>query len=378
MSRKVDVAIIGGGIAGVSLAYFLAPHRSVAVLEREEALGYHSTGRSAAEFSRRFHTPTVGKLAEISYRFLTEPPAGFAEIGLLKPRGNLVIADAENRTRLQEIFAGESATSPDLEMLSVEEALTRAPILNPGYVAAAFFDPECWDMEADSLLQGFAKGARVAGAEILNRAELLSVARQGKQWVLDTGAGEVRADIIVNAAGGWADTVAQVCGVGALGIQPLRRTAITVDAPDGVDVGSLPEISEVRDKFYIKPEAGRLLVSPSDETPVDPYDAQAEEIDVAYAAWYLEQATTVQVRRVAHSWAGLRSFAPDRAPVVGYSGKAESFFWLAGQGGFGIMTSPALGRLAAELMVDGTPSDIFAEHCLESAALSPKRLEGDP
>ncbi len=259
MSRKVDVAIIGGGIAGVSLAYFLAPHRSVAVLEREEALGYHSTGRSAAEFSRRFHTPTVGKLAEISYRFLTEPPAGFADIGLLKPRGNLVIADAMNRTRLQEIFAGESATSPGLEMLSVEEALTRAPILNPGYVAAAFSDPECWDMEADSLLQGFAKGARVAGAEILNRAELLSVARQGKQWVIETGAGEVRADIIVNAAGGWADTVAQVCGVGALGIQPLRRTAITVDAPDGVDVGSLPEISEVRDQFYFKPEAGRVL-----------------------------------------------------------------------------------------------------------------------
>ncbi len=376
MPRKVDVAIVGGGIAGVSLAYFLAPHRSIAVLEREDALGYHSTGRSAAEFSRRFHTPTVGKLAAISYRFLIEPPASFTETELLKRRGNLVIADAERKARLEEVFASESAGSPGLEMLTADDALSRAPILNPGYVAAAFFDPDCWDMEAENLLQGFAKGARAAGVEILNRAEFLSAKREQGRWVLETSAGEVRAGIVVNAAGGWADIVAQICGVGALGIQPLRRTAITVDSPDGIDVGRLPEISEIEDQFYIKPEAGRLLVSPSDETPVDPYDAQAEEIDVAYAAWYLEQATTVQVRRVAHSWAGLRSFAPDRAPVVGHSGSNADFFWLAGQGGFGIMTSPALGRLAAELIVDGAPSDIFAEYGLDWSALSPGRFGG--
>ena len=376
MARKVDVAIVGGGIAGLSLAYFLAPHRSVAILERETALGYHSTGRSAAEFSRRFHSPLVGRLAAISQDFFTRPPSGFADIELLKPRGNLLIAAEEKKERLDEVFVRESAEGPGLERLTLEQALARAPILDPDYVAAALYDPDCWDIEVESVLQGFARGARAAGAEILTTAELISHGREPGGWVLDTGAGEVRAKIVVNAAGGWADTVAALFGLDPLGVKPLRRTAITVDAPKGVDVAALPEISEIDELFYIKPDAGRLLVSPADETPTDPCDAQAEEIDVARAAWYLEQATTVPVRHVAHSWAGLRSFAPDRAPVVGFSGAAEGFFWFAGQGGFGILSSPALGRFAAELIADGAPSPLFAEHGLTRDLLSPKRLEG--
>lgn len=376
MTRKVDVAIIGGGIAGLSLAYFLAPHRSVVVLERETALGYHSTGRSAAEFTHRFHSPLVGRLAAISYDFLTRPPDGFSDIELLKRRGNLLIASAEKKERLEEVFASEDAAGPGLERLTLDRALERAPILNPDYVAACFFDPDCWDIEVESMLQGFARGARAAGAEIVTTAELLSHGREPDGWVLDTAAGEVRAKIVVNAAGGWADTVAGLFGLRPLGIKPLRRTAITVDPPEGVDVAALPEITEIDEQFYIKPDAGRLFVSPADETPTDPCDAQAEEIDVAYAAWYLEQATTVPVRHVAHSWAGLRSFAPDRAPVVGFSGEAEGFFWLAGQGGFGILSSPALGRYASELIAHGAPSPVFSEHGLTREMLSPKRLEG--
>lgn len=376
MTRKVDVAIVGGGIAGISLAYFLSPHRSVAVLERESALGYHSTGRSAAEFTHRFHSPLVGKLAAISYDFLVDPPRGFSDVPLLKRRGNLLIASDEKKERLDEVFARESAAGPGLERLTLDQAMARVPILNPDYVAAAFFDPDCFDIEVESVLQGFARGARAAGAEIITTAELFSHGREPDGWVLDTAAGEVRAKIVVNAAGGWADTVAGLFGLRPLGVRPLRRTAITVDPPDGIDISALPEINEIDEQFYIKPDAGRLLVSPADESPTDPCDAQPEEIDVAYAAWYLEQATTVPVRHVAHSWAGLRSFAPDRVPVVGFSGEAEGFFWLAGQGGFGILSSPALGRYAAELIADGAPSPLFAAHGLFREMLSPMRLEG--
>jgi D-arginine dehydrogenase len=317
VAETVDVAVIGGGIAGISLAYFLSPHRSVTVLERENALGYHSSGRSAAEFAFRFHSAIVGKLAKVSYPFLTNPPAGFTETDLLKRRGNLLIADADKAERLAQVFAEESAAGPGLERLTIKQAIDRAPILNPAYVADAFYDPDCWDIEAENLLQGCAKGARANGTTILNKAEVLAAEREGDVWMLEPTAGEVRAKTVVNAAGAWADRTATLFGLKSLGIVPYRRTAITVDLPAGIDVGALPEICEIDEVFYMKPEAGRLLVSPADATESEPCDAQPEELDIAYAAWYLEQATTVAVSHVAHRWAGLRTFAGDRVPVVG-------------------------------------------------------------
>ncbi|MET0575909.1 MAG: FAD-binding oxidoreductase [Mesorhizobium sp.] len=375
MAEAVDIAIIGGGIAGISLAYFLSPHRSVAVLERETALGYHSSGRSAAEFAFRFHSVLVGKLAKISYPFLTNPPVGFTETQLLKRRGNLVIADAEKAGRLADVFAEEGAATPGLERLTVEQAIERAPILNPDYVADAFYDPDCWDIEAENLLQGCAKGARANGATIRNKAEVLGARREGGIWLLETTAGEMRATTVVNAAGAWADSAAQLFGLKPLGIIPYRRTAITVAMPAGVDVGALPEISEIEEAFYMKPEAGRLLVSPADATESEPCDAQPEELDIAYAAWYLEQATTVAVSHVSHSWAGLRTFARDRAPVVGYSAEGDGFFWLAGQGGFGIQTAPALGRLATDLILGQAVAADFTEHGLAAQLFAPGRFE---
>ena len=375
MAETVDVAVIGGGIAGISLAYFLSPHRSVAVLERETALGYHSSGRSAAEFAFRFHSATVGKLAKVSYPFLTNPPSGFTETELLKRRGNLLIADAEKAERLAQVFAEESAAGPGLERLTVEQAIERAPILNPDYVVDAFYDPDCWDIEAENLLQGCAKGARGNGATILNKAEVLAARREGDVWILETTAGEVRAKTVVDAAGAWADRSAMLFGLKPLGIVPYRRTAITVDLPAGIDVGALPEICEIDEVFYMKPEAGRLLVSPADATESEPCDAQPEELDIAYAAWYLEQATTVAVSHVAHRWAGLRTFASDRVPVVGYSGEKEGFFWLAGQGGFGIQTAPAMGRLAADLVLGNALAADFGEQGLTAAMFAPRRFE---
>ncbi len=249
------------------------------------------------------------------------------------------------------------------------------PILNPDYVVDAFYDPDCWDIEAENLLQGFAKGARANGATVRNGAELRGVRRENDVWVLDTAAGEIRAKTAVNAAGAWADRTAELFGLKPLGIVPYRRTAITVDVPAGIDVGALPEICEIDEVFYMKPEAGRLLVSPADATESEPCDAQPEELDIAYAAWYLEQATTIAISHVAHSWAGLRTFAKDRVPVVGFSGEKEGFFWLAGQGGFGIQTAPALGRLAADLLVGNPVAEDFAKQGLGARIFAPGRFE---
>ena len=368
-----DIAIIGGGIAGLSLAYFLGGKRSVVVLEREDSLGYHSTGRSAAEFVLRYNSDEVCKLAAISRSFFDAPPDSFADIPLLKRRGGIIICEADKVGRLRDRFAQEAVYAP-LRMLSSDETLEMVPFLDPAHVAAAYHDPDFWDIEVESLVQGYVKGARHAGVDILNRAEILKAQDTGGHWQIETPDGGVQAKTVVNAAGGWADTVAQCFGVRPKGVVPHRRTAILVDLPADIEAARLPEVSELDDSFYFKPDAGRLLVSPSDETPCDAADVQPEEIDIAWAAHHLEQATTLTVKRVAKSWAGMRSFAADRLPVLGWSLEHPRFFWLAGQGGYGILSSPALGSLAAALLTEGSAPEGFRQHVLDPAAFSPARF----
>lgn len=369
-----DIAILGGGIAGLSLANFLGASRSVVVLEREESLGYHSTGRSAAEFVLRYNSPDVCKLAAISRDFFDHPSQGFSDVPLLVPRGGLMIANAEKRERFEAHFAAEQTRTDKLTRLTVEEAIARVPILDPAYVAGAYHDPEFWDIEVESLLQGYVKGARRAGVEIRQKAGVIAARDDGRHWVLDTEGETISAQIVVNATGGWADPTAALFGIAPIGIVPHRRTAILVDLPDGVDARTMPEINELDDEFYIKPDAGRLLVSPADETPCEPGDVQPEEIDVAWAAHHLETATTMEVRRIAKSWAGMRSFSPDRLPVIGPAVDNPRFFWLAGQGGYGILSSPALGALAANLLTGGEAPEGFARIGLAPTAFSPLRF----
>ncbi len=369
-----DTAIIGGGIAGLSLAYFLSPHRSVAVLEREDALGYHSTGRSAAEFVLRYNAPEICSLGRIAKSFFDAPPAGFSDIPLLKQRGGVMIANAEKTGRLDEAFRGELPFTPELERLSRQEALDRVPILRPDYVEAAFYDPNFWDIEVESLLQGYTRGARHNGADILEKHEVISAKQENDIWIIETSNEVVQARTVINAAGGWADRTAGLFGIAPLGIVPNRRTAITVDLPEGIDASAMPEINEIDEDFYMKPDAGRLLASPADATPCEPTDVQPEEIDIAWAAHYIEEATTIPVKRIFKSWAGLRSFSPDRLPVIGASSSRPDFFWLAGQGGFGILTSPALGTLAAHLLTEAALPDDFARNGIDRQSFSPDRF----
>ena len=372
-----DIAIIGGGIAGASLAYFLDGRRSVVLLEQEQAFGYHSTGRSAAEFTRRFHSEIAGQLTSASTDFMMSPPDGFAETALLRLRGNLVIADHEKAAQLHSTCAAELAAAPKgaspVQPLTKEEALGKVPFLDPDWLGAAFYDPDCWDVEVETLLQGFMKGARKQDGQTLREARVTAARRDRDHWVLETCAGDIRARTVVNAAGGWAAEIAALFGLPNYGLQPLRRTAISVNTP-GHDLTYLPEVTELEDSFYFKPDAGQLMVSPADETPVTPHDAWPEELDIAFAAHYLAECTTLEISHVAHSWAGLRTFAPDRAPLIGYDSAAEGVFWLAGLGGFGIQTSPAVGQLAAALLTQSPLPCAISGSAFKSEQVSPDRF----
>ena len=372
--QTFDIAIIGGGIAGLSLAYFLSPHRSVVVLEQESALGYHSTGRSAAEFTLRDNAPLVNALARASHAFLTTPPEGFAAVPLLIARGSVLFGTKDKEALVRERFEQAKALGAAVEWLDEAALLARAPILDPTYCAAAYFDPDYWDIEVDALLQAYARHARSHGAQVLEKRQLTSARRVGEKWLIETNDETISAGVLVNAAGGWADTVAALSGIAPMGIVPHRRTAITVDLPDGIDAGRLPEINEIEETFYFKPEGGRLLASPADATPCEPADVQPEELDIAYAAHYIEEATTLSVRRVFSSWAGMRSFSADRLPVIGPAKDEPSFFWLAGQGGYGILTSPALGSLAAALLTGNPVPQPLAREGIGAATFSPARF----
>ncbi|MGD9476903.1 NAD(P)/FAD-dependent oxidoreductase [Shinella sp. G-2] len=372
--QTFDIAIIGGGIAGISLAYFLSAHRSVVVLEREGALGYHSTGRSAAEFTLRDNAPQVNALARASHAFLSTPPEGFADVPLLIARGSILFGAEGKEALVRERYEAAKALGVDVEWLDEAALLARAPILDPTYAAAAYFDPDYWDIEVDALLQAYARHARRNGAQILENRELTSARRVADRWLIETNEETIAAGVLVNAAGGWADTVAEFAGVRPMNIVPHRRTAITVDLPEGVDAARLPEINEIEEIFYFKPEGGRLLASPADATPCAPADVQPEELDIAYAAHYIEEATTLAVRRVFKSWAGMRSFSADRLPVVGPAPDEPSFFWLAGQGGYGILTSPALGSLAAALLTGAAVPDTLAREGIGAETFSPARF----
>ena len=376
--ERVDFLVVGAGIAGASAAYELAAQGRVLVLERESQPGYHSTGRSAALYTQTYGPAPIRALTVASWDFYTNPPAGFAEHDLLTPRGVLIIGRDDEIDRLDAEYEQGRRLTPSIERYDREQVLARAPFLRPDYVAGGVWEPDARDIDVHALHQGYLRGLKTRGGRVETDAEVRALTRQDGLWVAETSAGSFAAPVVVNAAGAWADELAKLAGVATVGLVPKRRTAITFDPvfEDPADKAGLegwPMVSDVAETFYVKPDAGRLLASPADQTPVEPCDVQPEDIDVAITVDRLEQASRFSVRRLAHRWAGLRSFVADKVPVVGFAPDAEGFFWLAGQGGYGIQTAPAMGRVAAGLATGrGLPEDVRALGVTESD-LSPAR-----
>jgi len=369
-----EVLIIGGGIAGAGAAYEIAAFAHVVLLERESVCGYHSTARSAASFSENYGHPLVRRLAMASRAFLENPPAGFCDHPLLTPRGILTIARGDQLDLLATQLHSAQTLTPDVTELTVDEALARVPVLRRDYVAGAYLEPRSMNVDVQGLHQGFLKGAKARGTTIVTDATADRIEYRSDSWHVMTSRGSYSAPILINAAGAWADTVAQGAGVHPLRLVPKRRTAFMIPAPAGVDVRKWPLVDDVGEEFYFKPDAGQLLVSPSDETPVPPGDAAPEDLDVALGVDRLERATTINVQRVARAWAGLRTFASDGVPVAGFDPEAPGFFWLAGQGGYGIKTSPGLSRLCAALLRGREVPEDLSRAGLKAADLSPARL----
>jgi D-arginine dehydrogenase len=370
-----DIVIVGGGIAGASLGYRLAGRgRRVVILEAEDQPGYHSTGRSAALYTTTYGNAIIRALTIVSGRFLLAPPAGFAETPLLSPRQVLWIGREDQAASLAAALAEAKASDDRARACGVDEALALCPVLDAGYLAGAILEPEGYDIDVHALHQGYLRGFRQAGGEVVGAARVERLTRAGAGWEVVAGAQRISCQVVVNAAGAWADELAALAGAKPVGLTPKRRTAITFDPPAADGIGAWPCVLDADEAFYFKPEAGRILASPADETPSPPCDAQPEELDIAITVDRIETATTLQVRKIAAKWAGLRTFAPDKTPVVGMDPDAPGFFWLAGQGGYGIMTSPALGALAADLITEGGFSEAVSGPGVTAAALSPARF----
>jgi D-arginine dehydrogenase len=372
MSGTADFAIIGAGMAGASLAWHLAREASVILLEQESQPGYHSTGRSAAMFTETYGPPAIRALTRASRAFLEHPPEGFATHPLLTPRGALAIAKAEKQAAL-EAFYQAGAAHGAVVRFSAAETLAMVPVIRPEFAEGAIYEPGAMDMDVHALHQGYLRGAAAAGLTLWCDAPLTGLHRDGAHWCLATPKGEIRARTVINAAGAWADSVAGLAGAKPVGLVPKRRTALLFDPPSGLDITSWPLVDEVDQEFYFKPDAGRLFGSPADETPVEPCDVQPEEYDLALAAWRIEEATTLPIRRLAAKWAGLRSFVADGVPVAGFDPDVPGFFWLAGQGGYGIQTADGMARLATSQLLHRPLPEDLKEQGVIAADLRPGR-----
>jgi D-arginine dehydrogenase len=371
--QDFDVVVIGAGMAGASAAAEIARTRRVVLLERESQPGYHSTGRSAALFSETYGNAVVRALSRASREFLYAPPDGFVEHPLVRTRGSLHIARNDQIAALNAFFALPDIAA-NARLVDAKEAKRLCPLLRDGYAVAAILEPDAADVDVHALHQGYLRQFRARGGVLVTDAGVTALQKKSANWVVATTVGEFGAPVVVNAAGAWADEVAILAGLGPLGITPNRRTALLIDAPHGIDVDALPNTIDIEEKFYFKPDAGKLFLSPADETPSLPCDAQPDEMDVAIAIDRVQQAADIDVRHVRRKWAGLRSFAPDRSPVIGYDERTTGFFWLAGQGGYGIQTAPAASLLASVLVSEGRVPEALAAFGVDEALVSPNRF----
>ena len=351
-----DIIVIGGGIAGASAAANLAAHHRVTLIEAEDVAGYHTTGRSAAIWVQNFGPDDVRLLSRLSRAFFANPPEGFTDVPLLHHRPVLFLAARGETDALDRLLAHAEGLRP----ISVAAARELVPAIIADNAAAAAIEDDAFDMDVSALHQGYLRQLRALGGTIALRSRATRIDPRGGIWRVHTQTAEFVAPIIVNAAGAWADEVAGLAGLAPLGLRPLRRTALIID-PAPFTVADWPMVIDAAHQWYARPEARtRLLISPEDETPDHPHDVQPEELDIALAIDRMQSALAIPVRRVERSWAGLRTFSPDGSLIFGRDPRAAGFFWCAGQGGYGIQTAPAAGRLLADLLTWSDPAGAAA------------------
>ncbi len=374
MPEPTDFIIIGGGIAAASVAYWLAPHGRVTLLERESQPGYHSTGRSAALFMESYGTAQVRALTMASRAFFANPPAGFSEHPLISPRGAMMVATHGEEAQLAGQWDIFRSVTPHARLLSGAEACALVPVLRPDKVLGAVLEPDAADMDVDTIHQGFLRGLRRAGGKVICNAEVTALARARTSWQVQAGGQSYEAPVVINAAGAWADVVAALAGVQTIGLEPRRRSAFIFAPPEGIHSAAWPLTASINEGWYFKPDAGMLLGSPANADPVAPQDIQPEELDIAMAIHRIEEMTTLTIRRPTRTWAGLRSFVADGDLVGGFAPDAPGFFWVAAQGGYGIQTSAAMGEACAALARGLPLPERIAGFGLTEAMLSPARL----
>lgn len=380
--KSFDIVIIGGGIAGASLAWRLAREpgpRSIALVEAEDQPGQHATGRSAAFYSESYGNQTIRALTTASREFYYAPPEGFSETALLEPSGALFIARKDQLDALEAHYQSTRALTPSVERQTREFALSRVPVLKPEAVEACVWEPDSQAIDVHELLQGYLRGARRGGVQVLPRQPVTSLDNQHGSWKITAGNETIEAAVVVNAAGAWAGQIGTLAGALDIGLAPLRRSVCVIDPAkaDGIDgdISGWPLVLDIDETFYFKPNGSMIWLSPAEEDPSPPCDAAPDELTLAEAVDRLERATSIGVRRIEHKWAGLRSFVADRSPVVGFDPLQEGFFWLAGQGGYGIQTSPAVSDVAAGLICGRGLPQAYAKAGVTLEALDPRRLQ---
>ena len=356
MDNNFDTIVIGAGIAGASIAAHLAPHGRTVILEMEERAGYHTTGRSAAAYEPNYGPKPMLAFARASGAFFHNPPQGFTDATLISPRGSLFF-EAEGQEVAAAILLEEAF---GLNEISETEAQAHYPILRKGYAKRIFRDDSTGDLDVDLIHRGFLKQFKGAGGVLMTDAAATSIKHENGKWHITTPKGDFEAKIIINAAGAWGDVIAKMARVKPVGLTPKRRS-IGVIPIDHKGFETWPMVTDVGETWYAKPQSGKMLVSSADETPVEPHDAYADDMAIAEGIERLMTATTLEVTHLDHSWGGLRTFMDDHCPVVGFDPSTDGFFWLVGQGGYGIQTSPALSRTAAAMVLkQDIPQDVLA------------------
>ncbi|QFT61155.1 L-2-hydroxyglutarate oxidase LhgO (plasmid) [Sulfitobacter sp. THAF37] len=372
--QSVDAIVIGAGIAGASVAAHLAASLRVFVLEMENQPGYHTTGRSAAVFAPSYGPDGVRALTRASRPFFDNTPADFATASLFSPRDILMIAREDQLDALDALIASVSDGTL-VEKLAAPRLQDHQPLLRSGYAAAGMLDRGGQDIDVAALHQGYLRLLRARGGRVITNAAVEGLSRQGGDWVIETRtSGTLTAGIVVNAAGAWADRIGRLAGAEDIGLVPKRRTAMVVAEPANFTRRDAPITVDVEEDFYLKPDAGRLLISPADETPTVPCDAQPDEMDVAICADRIMTAFNLDIRRIENKWAGLRSFVADKEPVIGYSGVADGFFWMAGQGGYGIQSAPAAAEVAASMILGKPLPSGTVDAGFDPSRVAPGRL----